>query len=304
MKIEIIKEEKPILKNSLVGPGIRNHDALWAYHPCVLQFKNKYYLFYTGKKVGLGIQHYTLLATSSDLHTWQRFSRNPILKEGNEEEWDSDFTAHAFVFKDKNKFYMLYDGSKKNNWIEEIGLAESTDLTVWKKSNQNPIFKVGKNWWEKRHVSRCCIFKEKGIYYLYYAGHDGERERIGLARGKSLLTLKRFLPTPVLDVGNKGEWDEKSISDPKVIKYKDKYLMFYSGIDTRGREQTGLAVSIDLIQWKKYDKNPVLRVSESGWDKVSATRADIKEINGSLYIFYSGRKKYFYSIGIAKIQIV
>lgn len=55
---------------------------------------------------------------------------------------------------------------------------------------------------------------------------------------------------------------------------------------------------------KKYEGNPILDVSKNSWDKISATRADIKKINGTYYMFYSGKRNYFYDIGMAKLEIV
>ena len=301
MKFTVEKEGRPIIKKGLGKLDVFSFDSLWTYHPCVLEWKEKYYLFYTGKRLKKGIAHQIGLAVSFDLLKWNKMV-NPILREGKKGEWDSDFAAHAFVFKDKGRFYMLYDGSRKENWLEEIGLAESQDLIHWEKYAGNPIFKVGKNWWERKHVSRCFLFKEKGIYYLYYAGHDGQRERIGMAKGKSIFKLERF-EEPVLDVGEKGSFDEKSISDPRIIKYHGGYLMFYSAVDGKGIERMGVAESSDLVTWKKYAKNPLLDVSSNGWDKISAARGDVKLFGKDLYLFYSGRRKHFYNIGMAKLSI-
>lgn len=302
MTIKIVKIQKPILKAGVKNFRFLSSDSLWAYHPCVIERNGEYYMFYTGKSIGKGIKHNSCLAISTDLKNWVKERKNPIVPSKNEKEWDSDFIAHPFVFKDNGKFYMLYDGSKKGDWLEEIGLAESEDLLNWKKYPKNPVFKIGSNWWEKRHVSRCCVFKEEGEYYLFYAGHDGQRERIGLASGKSLLSLKRFSKEPILDVGRKGKWDEKSISDPKIIKYKGKYLMFYSGINVDGIERVGVAESNDLLKWEKHERNPILDVDKNSWDKISATRADVKIFDGEIYLFYSGRKKFIYNIGMAKLD--
>lgn len=303
MKIKVTKIKEPILKANIKNFRLFSKDALWAYHPCVVNKGQRYYMFYTGKSIRKGISHNLCLAVSRDLKNWTKVSKTPIERGGNKKDWDSDFVAHSFVFKDGKKFCMLYDGSKKGKWLEEIGLAKSRDLITWKKYEKNPIFKIGKNFWERRHVSRCCIFKEKGIYYLFYAGHDGERERIGLAVGKRLTNLKRLFENPVLDLGKNSEWDAKSISDPKVIKYKGRYLMFYSGIDKKGIERIGVSESLDLKNWKKYKNNPILDVSDNDWDRISAARADVKVFKDKIYIFYSGRRNYFYHIGMAKLSV-
>lgn len=302
MKFSIKKTKNPIIKPGISKLSFFDWDSLWAYHPCVVVHKKKYYLFYTGKSIGSGIRHNIGVAISDDLKSWQKV-KAPILPVGENSNWDSDFVAHCFVFKDGNTFTMLYDGSPKGKWLEEIGIAVSKDLLHWKKYDKNPVFKVGKNAWDNTHVSRCCVFKKDDTYYLFYAGHDGKRERIGMAKGKSIFTIKRFSDKPVLDVGRKGEWDEQTISDPRVMRYKDVYLMFYSGVDRNSNEQMGLAVSRDLKTWKKYDKNPILTIDQEGRDKVSAARADVKIIDDKLYIFYSGKTNILYSIGLAEMGI-
>lgn len=302
MKVKVVKLKNPVLAHSKLNP--KALDLFWAYHPCVVEKERKFYMFYTGKSIKRGISHHILLAKSSNLKHWRKI-KGEIITTGKNDDWDSDFLAHSYVFSDGEKFKMLYDGSRKENWLEEIGLAESRDLVHWKKYEKNPIFKVGKEWWEKRHVSRCCIYKEAESYYLFYAGHDGKVERIGIAKGKSLFNLKRVQKEPVLDLGKKGAWDDKSMSDPRVFKYKGKYIMFYSGISIKGIERVGIAVSHDLIHWKKYDKNPILDVSKEKWDGLSATRADVFQSEGKFYLFYSGRKnRFFYNIGMAEIGIL
>ena len=303
MKITVTKYPKPVLSPGIFSGNLAAPDALWAYHPVVIKRGLRYFMVYTGKSIGLGIKHHTLIATSDNLNDWKKEER-VVLPAGKEGEWDSDFTAHGFVFEEGKTFSMLYDGSRVGDWQEEIGLAQSGDLRFWAKHTKNPVFRVGTSRWEKRHVSRCSIFKRQGEYHLYYAGHDGERERIGLATGKTLTSIAKRLPEPVLDVGGRGAWDEKSISDPRVIQWRGEYLMFYSGIDGKGIERTGVATSPDLIHWRKYADNPILDVTGGGWDSISASRAFPFVENNRITLFYSGRKKYFYGIGMAGVAIV
>lgn len=302
MKFLVEKDKKPIIKNSLQFMNPFKWDSLWAYHPCVVEKDGQYYCIYTGKSLQLGVSHNIGIAVSSDLKKWRKLP-SPILKLGSKGDWDNDFVAHSYVFKDGTKFYMLYDGSRKGKWLEEIGLAESQDLIHWKKNPKNPIFKVGTSWWEKSHVSRCCVFKEKDKYFLFYAGHDGQRERIGLAFGTSMTSLKRYSKDPVLNLGKAGEWDEKNVSDPRIIKHKGLHYMFYTGLDKNKIERMGVATSKDLYSWEKYSKNPIIDVSLNSWDSKSAGRGDIALINNKLYIFYSGKKNSTYSIGKAEIKI-
>ncbi|MBI5449578.1 hypothetical protein HY948_04685 [Candidatus Gottesmanbacteria bacterium] len=302
MRIQIKKYPKPILSPGIFSGNFFAPDALWAYHPVAVRLGKHRLLFYTGKSIGLGIRHYTLAARGESLTHWVK-TGVVALPNGVEDSWDSDFTAHAYVFDHGKNISMLYDGSRVGDWLEEIGLADSTDGVNWRRYPSNPIFRVGAAWWEKRHVSRCAVYRKKGIYYMYYAGHDGERERVGLATGKTLSSITTRFPKPVLDVGSAGAWDEKSISDPRVIEYGGVYVMFYSGIDASGIERTGAAESRDLIHWKKYSANPVLDVTWGSWDAISASRACPYREGNRLVLYYSGRKNYFYQIGMADVSI-
>src|SRR3989338_4529938 len=167
MKIKVKKINHPILVHSLYNWKPLSWDALWVYHPCIVFYQNKYYMLYTGKGIGRGINHSIGLAISNNLRIWKKNKENPVFWEGEQGVWDSDFVAHGYVFRKGSMFYMLYDGSKKENWLEEIGIAKSKDLIHWEKYGKNPIFKIGSEWWENHHVSRACIFRANGWSYLY-----------------------------------------------------------------------------------------------------------------------------------------
>jgi len=50
--------------------------------------------------------------------------------------------------------------------------------------------------------------------------------------------------------GNKSDFDEKSVDDPIVFRANGRFYMLYIGFDGTGY-QTGLAVSADLVHWKR-----------------------------------------------------
>lgn len=284
-----------------------NWEGRWVYHPQIIVRNRKYYMFYSGKAgySGFQMRHDIGIAISGDLRGWKRFEKNPVLSpNADSSRWDSDLVAHSYIIKKNNVYYMFYDGSPKGKWLEGIGLATSKDLINWRKKGKSAVLKSGSFWWEKNHVSRCCVVPgQKGYFYMYYAGHDGICERIGIARSKNLLSWEKFIKEPVLDLGQKGSWDERHISDPRVIKAGNYYLMFYTGYNRGFKGSIGLAYSKDMITWKRYS-DPVLSYGKKGdWDQDEAGRADILSVDGQYYIFYSGRKGMFFRIGYAKLNM-
>lgn len=287
----------------------KNWEGRSVFHPQVLKKDGQYYLFYTGQT---SIKQLSLrldigLAISEDLKNWIRYSHNPILSPGKKGSWDSELVAHSFIIKKDNLYYMFYDGSPSREWREEIGLAVSKDLIRWEKYKNNPVLKSNDYWWDKAHVSRCCVFQEKNKYYIYFAGNVGKnhyQERIGLAISEDLVSWKKICREPVLNLGQKDEWDGFHIADPRVIKINDLFLMFYTGYDLKKRGRIGLAFSQNLINWTKFKLNPVLNVGKRGeWDCDEACRADIFQDQDKYFIIYSGRKGFRFKIGLAKIKM-
>jgi len=178
-------------------------------------------------------------------------------------------------------------------------------LLNWQKHENNPVLQGKDFWWDKDHVSRCGVFFEKGLYYMFFAGHDGFCERIGLATSPDLLYWQKQGPEPVLDLGVKGEWDEQHISDPRIIKANSVFLMFYTGYDKNRKGRIGLAFSKDLLHWQRFKHNPVLDVGGLGaFDQDEACRADIFQNKEQYFIIYSGRNGLKFRIGLAQLDLL
>lgn len=301
----------PILKPKglvfLYYPG--NWEGRWVYHSNIVEKCGSYYLFYSGKAginflAGKAFQMRQDIgvAISQNLKTWERYSGNPILKPG--KGWDSDLVCHSYVFKEGDTYYMFYDGSKKGRWKESIGFAKSRNLLNWEK-HPNPVLKSNSFWWDKNHVSRCCVIKDaKDKYYMFFAGHDGQRERIGMAVSGDLISWTKR-KSVVVDLGKMGEWDDRFVSDPRVIKVGLLYLMTYTGFNSRDLSAgIGVCWSRDLIKWKKFVKNPIVHHGNIGdWDADEASRGDVVKFEDNYYIFYTGKKGFYYSIGFVEINM-
>lgn len=282
----------------------KNWEGRWVYHPQVLKKDNMFYLFYSGK-TGYTMRHYIGVAVSKNLYEWQRLSENPIFSPStNKNDWDSDLVAHSFIVKVNKEYYMFYDGSPRSSWKEGIGVAKSKDLLHWERINENPVLKAGNFWWDKKHVSRCCVIRIADDYYMFYAGHDGITERIGIAKGKDLVTWDKFVKEPILHLGKKGEWDERHISDPRVLKFGKLYLLFYTGYNKDAKGAIGLAFSNDLLRFVKFENNPILPFGkEKTWNQDESGRGDIAKVDNRYYLFFSGRRKQYFSIGYGEVFI-
>lgn len=95
-------------EESCLRPG---DGAYWErgglYKPCLVENDGTFYLFYNAKTATLpkerggGWREQTGLATSTDLKTWKRFQRNPVVGNGGPGSWDERFASDPCVLVDQ-----------------------------------------------------------------------------------------------------------------------------------------------------------------------------------------------------------
>jgi predicted GH43/DUF377 family glycosyl hydrolase len=82
----------------------------------------------------------------------------------------------------------------------------------------------------------------------------------------SPLKFKGYEHNPVLVPGKQGSWDDLIVVLPYVIRYKDTFYMYYSGVSINGVSCIGLATSSDGFIFTKFEGNPVLIPDSKGFD--------------------------------------
>ncbi len=129
------------------------------------------------------------------------------------------------------------------------------------------IIKTGEEGeWDDEFIEASDAFEDLGIYYFYYHGYGGGKSyRIGVATASSPLgPFKKHGDGPILNLGEPGSWDDRTIACAMVVKEGDeKYYMWYSG-EGSGQEGRGFDVGLAIADhplgpWKKYEHNPVMK---------------------------------------------
>ncbi len=121
--------------------------------------------------------------------------------------------------------------------------------------------------WDEAAV--CCpsVVSRGDDTLLYYGGRaDGETGwRIGLAISTDGGPFVR-VPSPVLDVGEPGDFDDRSVSQPWVIRDEPSglYRMWYTATGELGRTSIGYAVSVDGERWQKFPGGAVATPDDIG----------------------------------------
>lgn len=267
--------------------------------PFLFFYDDRYWMTFVGWD---GIGYRTGLASSFDLETWKRerlmIDRGP---KGSITEYNAALTN---ILRDNELYgpgtlktvdgrfvgsYHAYPNAGYEAGPAVIGLCYSTDLRTW--DMQPPILKPSPECeWESGGLYKSWILEHEGTYYLFYNARNTEGrpwiEQTGFAASNDLINWERYEHNPVLKTGKKGAFDDLFASDPCVLRHKDMWVMYYFGNSTDKHARDGLAVSTDLINWRKIDEILIDVGPEGSIDSKYAHKPGIIAKDGKLYHFY------------------
>ena len=137
---------------------------------------------------------------------------------------------------------------------------------AWLRDERNPVLPPGPSPFDVSCCMNPFVLRRDDEYWLFYAGGDkaGHR-RICLATAlvDELTQWKRR--GPLFDLGGKDSSDETSCVLPCVPRVGDRWHLYYTGRSAQrgaglqGFWGMGLATSDDLLNWKKFSDEPILR---------------------------------------------
>jgi len=209
----------------------------------ILKEDNTYHLWYTGYKKEKNATMSLGYATSPDGINWEPYANNPIYDLG----WVEDMS----VIKSDGVYYMFAEGkgdiAHLLTSIDRIHWTEKGNLDIRRNDGQ-PI--------SKGAYGTPAIWKENNTWYLFY-----ERDDLGiwLATSKDLKVWTNVQDEPVLTNGPES-YDKYGVAMNQIIKYKGLYYGYYHATAYQDWHEwsTNVAVSKDLIHWKKYEDNPIV----------------------------------------------
>ncbi len=203
----------------------------------------------------------------------------PVIDRGPDGAWDHYAADNPFVLIDGKTFYCFYEGQDKpfpEGGHEQIGLAVSRDGVHWEKSPHNPILRVGPaGAWDNLAAKIPVAIRHAGQFHLFYSGRDGRAKQIGFATSRDLIHWTKHPGNPVLR-SRPGEWDALLSTMPAPVYQLDgRYYLLFRGMKSFYREQgLGVAVSDDLVHWRRFQNEPVMSPAEEISSLAVAQTAD------------------------------
>lgn len=236
-----------------------------------------------------------------------KLNKPVLVGSGIEGSFDHRGVDCPFVFQHNNKFYMMHVGF--NDIGYQTALATSDDLINWK--HLGIILKRDENSdrWDSKNIAGTWIMKENRLdappvlkkwnnkYWLVYHsypkdGYESGPAKIGLAwtEDENLLEWHR-LPEPILTPEEGAEWEQGGLYKECLVEHEGKFYLYYNAKDTKKRgwiEQTGVATSTDLVNWERYEHNPVLKVTPDAWDSGFASDPCVLKDGDTWVMYYFG----------------
>lgn len=204
-----------------------------------------WYTGYDGTREGVKKMGY---ATSTDGIHWKRRDQ-PIY----DERWIEDM----MIVKQGDTYYLFAEGAGDVPF-----LLTSQDGLDWKYRDKLDVrYTDGKPLTPGPYGTPTAYY-EDGTWYLFYERMD---KGVWLATSKDMKVWQHVQDEPVLSLGPEAH-DRLMIALNQIVKYKGRYYAYYHGTGSKQKPRawsSSIAVSDDLVHWKKYAANPILRDNKS-----------------------------------------
>jgi hypothetical protein len=186
-------------------------------------------------------------ATSKDGIQWERYPGNPIFTD--------NWTEDMIVFKLENKYYMYAEGRK------DITHYMTSDDGIHWEDQGSLILLTTKGDTIPGPYGTPTVWVEDGKWYLIYERND---EAIWLATSTDKKIWTNVQDEPILKPGPE-KYDQGAVAVNQVVKHNNRYYLYYHANPDLGWAAKGptpwnsnIAVSGDLIHWKKFESNPIV----------------------------------------------
>ena len=243
------------------------------------------------------------------------FGDAPIVSKGEAGTWDDRYTDPGAVVFHDGIFHMFRNGFRGFPAESQVGYVTSVDGYTWEKQGSDPVF-LTKDvpYAQVAMFVSSALVEDDGTWVLYFYTLDSVNFPFSGVIGRATAASPNgpWIPDaePVLMPGSAREWDSRNVAAPHVIKTADGYVMYYSGTDSTGKVQVGMAASSDGVQWAKYndpatteiqyqESDPVLLLGEkSSWESDQVHQARVFPDGDGWVMIYRGSNKNQASMGL------
>jgi predicted GH43/DUF377 family glycosyl hydrolase len=170
-------------------PGNPIYESNWVEDMCVVKLDGTYYMF----AEGVGDTAHLLISTNRI--NWE--DRGPLdIRYTDGKPLTKGSYGTPSVIYENGIWYLFYEREDLAIW-----LATSTDLKVWTNKQDDPVYKMGLQAYDKYAIAFNQVFKYKGIYYAYTHAtefEDWHEWTSNIAKSTDLVHWENYAGNPIL----------------------------------------------------------------------------------------------------------
>ncbi len=224
-------------------------------------------MYYTGGKAHT---YQVGRAVSTDGVKWRRDPVEPVLRRGDPGTWDSSSLNVGSVLRLNDGTYLMYYSGyrSKSGRKHGVGVASSSDGVAWQRYAGNPVLTGGSFGGEGIFLPHTIRLDDGRFALMAEVGYKNSF-MIVLATSNDGFTFTPMNGGRPVFRPQAGQWDGRCVANPKLIEVSPgAYLMGYNGCFLGYSYSIGFAWSLDLLNWTRYERNPVLLSGSSPgvWD--------------------------------------
>jgi len=174
----------------------------------------------------------------------------------------------------------------EQNWQEPEFIAESKNVS----KIYTPVLKPQGAGFERDRVYNPTVIVEREIIYMIYRaeGKGTGTGAFGLAKSKDGMNFTRYDNNPIFLPEN--DFEKGGCEDPRIVKFKKTYYLFYVGNSSRSPGKICLATSKDLIHWEKHGN---ILQPQQDWEskQIKAPAPVPQKIKGKYWMYYQGERE-------------
>jgi len=155
--------------------------------------------------------------------------------------WEQGGLYKSCLVEEGGVYHMFYNAKTNTEpWIEQTGVATSTDLKTWARHEGNPVLTVGrKGSFDDTFCSDPAVARVGGTWamFFYTLGSDGHaRDSVAFSED---LTHWRKSGIILIDIGPPGSIDSRYAHKPSVIVKEHRLYHFYCAVSPMAERAVG-----------------------------------------------------------------